>query len=109
MKLLDNEILELHKIQNLLVFAAELGAANYAKTIKPKSDMISQNQAYKDFGETFIKTLIDKKLLDCKRIGIGGKTSTKHYSRLEILAAKKSFECLGLVTTKKVKKQKVNK
>lgn len=68
---------------------AELGAANYAKSISLENDSISQRAAYREFGESRVKRWIKSGLVSKVRSGTT-KRSKFIYSRAELLAADKT-------------------
>lgn len=81
--------LELYELKNLCKDMAELGAANYAKMLFPAKDLISQREAYKQFGEARVKDWLKRELINWVRNGSGQK-SKKLYSRAELMAVEKS-------------------
>lgn len=94
---------ELFLIKNLMIDCAEMGAARYAKSIKPKSDELTQRQAYILFGEAYVKQCVQDGLIARKRKGVA-KNSPVYYSRTEILAAKnaKNASRLGMFDGTKI-------
>lgn len=60
---------ELYKLKNLCKEMAELGAASYAKRVTPGKDLISQREAYRQFGEARIKDWVRRELITGKRSG----------------------------------------
>lgn len=81
--------LELYELKNLCKDMAELGAANYAKMLFPAKDLISQREAYRQFGEARVKDWDHRDLLSKVRNG-ATKNSKILYSRAELLAVEKS-------------------
>ncbi len=81
--------LELYEIKNLCKDMAELGVATYLKNMAPGSDLISQREAYKQFGEARVKLWRKDGLISPHRTG-GSPNSTVRYSRAELLAIDKS-------------------
>lgn len=81
--------LELYELKNLCMEMAELGAANYAKILSPAKDLISQRNAYKDFGEARVKRWVHQGLIKTIRSGETAKSKVL-YSRAELMATDKS-------------------
>lgn len=81
--------LELYELKNLCKDMAELGAANYAKMLFPAKDLISQREAYRQFGEACVKDWLHRGLVNKVRNG-STKNSKILYSRAELLAVEKS-------------------
>ena len=80
---------DLMHLKNMIMDMSELGAANYAKLVAPKSDELSERQAFKKFGEANVKRWSRLSLIQVKRMG-SAKNSKKNYSYSELLAVKKS-------------------
>lgn len=85
-------------IKNLLISSAELGAAMQRKYDDPKSDLITQRQAYRFFykrdtqygepfthGEAWVKKMVREKKLNPKRKGKSD-NSPMMYSKAELIA-----------------------
>lgn len=81
--------LELYELKNLCMDMAALGAANYAKMLFPAKDLISQREAYRQFGEAAVKDWVRRGLVSKVRNG-ATKNSKILYSRAELLAVEKS-------------------
>jgi hypothetical protein len=81
--------LQLYELKNIMMEMSELGAANYAKQIKPVADQISEREAFRRFGETKIRVLVKMKLIHWERNGTASR-SKKLYSIAEILTALKA-------------------
>lgn len=80
-------IINLDQFKAMCSEMAELGAANYAKILSPAKDLISQRNAYKDFGEARVKKWAHKGLV--KTIRSGETTKSKVlYSRSELTRVK---------------------
>lgn len=47
--------LELYELKNICKDMAELGAANFYKKMAPGKDLISQREAYSEYGEARVK------------------------------------------------------
>ena len=77
--------LDLFQIKSLMIECAELGAAMTLKTLQPKSDDLTQNQAYAMFGEGWIRTCKAKGLIKGKRKG-PAKNSPIYFSKAELMA-----------------------
>lgn len=91
--------LELYELKNLCKDMAELGAANYAKLLYPAKDLISQREAFRQFGEARVKDWIRRGLITGTRNGTG-KSSKILYSRTEILAIEKSEKLNFVIKSK---------
>ena len=62
--------------------AAKMGAAEAVKRIDPHSDLISQRQAFREFGKAFVVSNADS--LTTLRKGAAS-NSTRYYSRAELV------------------------
>ena len=65
---------------------AALGAANYAKSITPAKDLMSQREAYRVFGEARVKRWVHDGLATGSRMGTTTRSKIQ-YSRAELMAA----------------------
>lgn len=88
--------LELYELKNLCMDMAELGAANYAKILSPGKDLISQRNAYKDFGEARVKRWIHQGIAHTTRNGSSTRSKIL-YSRAELMAIDKSEKLNTLI------------
>jgi len=88
--------LELYELKNLIMEMSELGVLNYTKTIEPKSDLISQQQAFERFGRRKVQRWIDNSLINHVRNG-SEKNSKKNYSYTELIAVAKSEKLIGKI------------
>lgn len=91
--------LELYELKNLCKDMAELGAANYAKLLYPAKDLISQREAFRQFGEARVKDWKRRDLITGTRNG-SGKSSKILYSRAELLAIEKSEKLNFIIKNK---------
>jgi hypothetical protein len=91
--------LELYELKNLCKDMAELGAANYAKILYPAKDLISQREAFRQFGEARVKDWKRRNLITGIRNG-SGKSSKILYSRSELISIEKS-EKLNIIIKSK--------
>lgn len=87
--------LDLYELKNLCKDMAELGAANYAKMLYPAKDLISQREAYRQFGEARVKDWLKRGLVNKVRNGTS-ENSKLLYSRAELLTVEKT-EKLNLI------------
>ena len=78
-------VLELYELKNLCRDMAELGAAKFAATQAPAKDLISQRDAYREFGEARIKGWVFKQLVSPTRTGTA-KNSPIKFSRADLMA-----------------------
>jgi hypothetical protein len=76
---------ELFYIKELLAIQAKLGAKAYADLVAPKSGEITQNQAYREFGEVWVNSLLKRGLLEKHRKG-KNPNSRIYYKRLDLVA-----------------------
>lgn len=75
---------------------AELGAANYARTVSLTNDSISQRSAFKEFGEARIRRWLKSGLVNKIRSGSSSRSKII-YSRAELMAADKSEKLNNLI------------
>jgi hypothetical protein len=81
--------LDLYQLKNMMMDMSELGALNCTKAIEPRSDIISQEQAFKKFGRRTVQRWINKNVITHKRNG-ESQNSRKNYSYIELLACHRS-------------------
>lgn len=94
----------LHKIKQLMIMSAELGAARVMQVYEPQSDRLTQRQAYLFFrerdtrfhgafthGKVWVEEMVRKGMLHPVRKG-AGKNSPLYYSKAELLAARAACE-----------------
>lgn len=79
-------VLELYELKNICMEMAALGAANYAKSITPAKDLMSQREAYREFGEARVKRWVHDGLVSGSRMGTTLRSKIQ-YSRAELMAA----------------------
>lgn len=79
-------VLELYELKNICMEMAALGAANYAKSITPAKDLMSQREAYRVFGEARVKRWVHDGLVSGSRMGTTLRSKIQ-YSRAELMAA----------------------
>ncbi|MDH6307986.1 hypothetical protein M2451_002505 [Dysgonomonas sp. PFB1-18] len=91
--------LELYELKNLCKDMAELGAANYAKMLYPAKDIISQREAFRQFGEARVKDWIRRGLISGTRNG-SSENSKILYSRADLLAVEKSEKLNFIIKSK---------
>ena len=73
-----------YSIRELLQDCVEMGAARILKELKPKSDDLTQREAFKKFGEAWVRECYSKGLIKKKRKGVH-KNSPVYYSNSELL------------------------
>lgn len=78
---------ELYLIKNLMIDCAEMGAAQCLKTLQPKSDDLTQRQAYEKFGEAWVKKCVQMGIVQKQRKGTA-KNSPVYYSKAELLTVR---------------------
>lgn len=83
--------LELYELKNICKDMAELGAANFYKKMAPGKDLISQREAYSEYGEARVKGWVKMELVSKQRIG-SARNSKLLYSRAELISAEKIDE-----------------
>ncbi|MDR2928282.1 MAG: hypothetical protein LBV41_08825 [Cytophagaceae bacterium] len=77
---------ELFVIKETVSDIAAIALAKMEARKKPATDYISQRQAYAEFGEAWVKEMLDKGIVKGQRRGVS-KNSHVCYSRTELLAA----------------------
>lgn len=85
-----------------MVSCAELGAANLMKTLQPKSDDLTQNEAFEMFGQGWIRDCRRRDLIHGKRKG-PAKNSPIYYSKAELLAVRNAEKAARLGTFSNIK------
>jgi len=88
---------DLYSIKELMISCAELGAANLMKTLQPKSDDLTQNEAFKKFGEAWVRGHVKTDLIRGYRKG-PAKNSPIYYSKAELLAVRNAEKASRLGT-----------
>ena len=88
---------DLFAIKELMVGCAELGAAVCLKTLQPKSDDLTQREAYQKFGEAWVKKGVRSNLLKKTRKG-PAKNSPIYYSKAELLTVRNAEKASQLGT-----------
>lgn len=81
-----NIIIDSYQFKKLLREAAELGVANYIKTMQPKSDSVSQREAFRLYGESRVRGWLHDKMVTAMKTGHSD-NSRIWYSRAELMAA----------------------
>lgn len=84
-----NVTLDLYQLKNLCMDMASLGAANFVKETQPVKDLISQREAYRQFGEARVKRWKQEQRICHERNG-QQRNSKLLYSRAELMAVDKS-------------------
>lgn len=84
-----NVTLDLYQLKNLCMDMASLGAANFLREIQPVKDLISQREAYRQFGEARVKRWKQEHRISHERNG-QQRNSKLLYSRAELMAIDKS-------------------
>lgn len=94
---------DLYSIKTLLIDCAELGAANYAKSVQPKSDDLTQNEAFDKFGKAWVLLQKQNDLVKGKRKG-PAKNSRIYFSNAELMAVRNAqkAERLGIFSDTKI-------
>jgi len=90
-------MIDLYTIKELMISCAELGAANVLKTLQPKSDDMTQREAYLKFGEEWVKRCKRNDLVKAVRRGVT-KTSPIYYSKAELLSVRNAEKAARLGT-----------
>lgn len=70
---------------------AELGAANYAKLMAPAKDLISQRNAYRDYGEARVKRWVHQGMVNTVRSGNASRSKVL-YSRAELISIENAIK-----------------
>lgn len=76
--------LEFFELKNLGMEMAELGAASYAELMAPAKDLISQRNAYCDYGEARVKRWVHQDMVNTVRSGNSRRPKVL-YSRAELM------------------------
>lgn len=76
---------ELFLIKDLLVKCAEIGALECLKNLQPKTDRLTQNEAYRKYGAAWVKRRVREGVINKKRGGTA-KNSPLYYSQTELKA-----------------------
>lgn len=74
---------DIEELQELLSRVAELAVATYIREQAPAKDRISQNKAYKMFGESRVKGWVERGQILPIRDG-HARTSTRYYSMADL-------------------------
>lgn len=82
-------IKDIYTIKELMTSCAEVGAANMARTLQPKSDELTQNEAFEKFGQGWVRECVRRELIKGKRKG-PAKNSPIYYSKSELVAVRNS-------------------
>jgi len=88
---------DLYSIKELMAEMAELGAANLMKTLEPKSDDLTQNEAFEKFGQGWVRGHVKNDLIRGYRKG-PSKNSPIYYSKLELMAVRNAEKVSRLGT-----------
>jgi hypothetical protein len=88
--------MDLFELKNLCMEMAELGVANYIRTLAPANDLISQREAYRQFQESRVKEWKARGLVKPVRMGETSRSKLQ-YSRSELLAIDKSEKLSFLI------------
>jgi len=78
---------DLYAIKELMTSCSEMGAANYAKSIQPKSDDMTQNEAFEKFGQGWVRSHVKNDLIRGYRKG-PAKNSPIYYSKTELMTVR---------------------
>ena len=79
--------IELHELKAMLTECSKNAVVQYLKEQKPKSDELTQRQAYDEFGESWVKKQFEAGMVKRHRRG-ASLNSTTIYSRAELMAAR---------------------
>lgn len=88
--------LDLYQLKNICMEMAELGAANFVKQTAPVEDLISQREAYRQFGEARVKRWKQEQRVVPERGG-ESRQSKVLYSRAELMAVDKSEKINSMI------------
>lgn len=87
-------VFDLYEYKTMAMDLMTLGAAAYVMQITPAKDLISQREAYREFGEARVKKWSG--MLSKKRTGIAARSKIL-YSRAELLALDKSEKHIKII------------
>lgn len=88
---------DLYTIKELMSGMAELGAANLMKSLQPKSDDLTQNEAFDKFGQAWVRGHVKNDLIRGYRKG-SAKNSPIYYSKAELMAVRNAEKASRLGT-----------
>lgn len=88
---------DLFSIKELMSGMAELGAANLMKTLQPKTDDLTQNEAFEKFGQGWVRGHVKNDLVRGYRKG-PAKNSPIYYSKLELMTVRNAEKVSRLGT-----------
>lgn len=86
-------VIDVMQLRHMLREAAELGVANYIKTMRPKDDTVSQREAYRLYGAARVKKWLDDNLVTAMKQG-SSENCKMLYSMAELMAADKTERLL---------------
>jgi len=95
--------LEKYEFKNIIMEMSEIGAANYAKTVTPIIDLLSERQAFMLFERKNVRRWLKEGSIDFQRVG-PNKNSIKMYSYSQLLTVSKAEELIKFIYGKRIKK-----
>lgn len=98
---------DLRLTKNMMMQISEIIAAQVVKQIKPADDLISQRQAWKEFGRTWVDNHFERGMIRAHRTSVAANAS-KRFSRAELLALQQAEHNLRCEITYKPRKRKDN-
>lgn len=85
-----------------MISCSELGAATMMKSLQPKSDDMTQNEAFDKFGQGWVRGHVKNDLIRGKRKG-PAKNSPIYFSKAELMAVRNAEKASRLETFKDIK------
>jgi len=94
---------DLHATKEFMMDMAELGAAIYAKSVHPKSDEMTQNEAFAKFGQGWVRSCVKRELIRGYRKG-PAKNSPIYFSKADLTGVLKAEKAsrLGVFDNTKI-------
>ena len=93
---------DLYAIKELMSGCAEMGAALLMKTLKPRTDDLTQNEAFEKFGQGWVRAHAKNDLIRGYRKG-PAKNSPIYYSKAELMAVRNAEKASRLEIFKDTK------
>jgi hypothetical protein len=84
-------------IKELMIDCAEIGAAKVLKTLEPKSDELTQREAFEKFGQGWVRDCVKRGLIKGQRKG-PAKNSPVYFSKTELMAVRNAEKASRLET-----------
>ena len=86
----------------MLAAAAEAGAAKVLARLTPADDLVSQNEAYRQFGRRTVEAWVAEGLITPQRAGTA-ENSKRFYSLAELSSLAHAEKTVGMIKVRKSK------